>query len=94
VARRIALVAIALGGAFTVLVLLFAISPDPRTATPGMIQGRYFIPMLPLLFVAIPGFGRLPRFWGPAAVTGFCVVVLAVATYTTASHYFIGTPGN
>jgi len=86
---------IAVGGAFTVLALLYAISPDPRTATAGMIQGRYFIPMVPVLFVAIPGLGRLPRVWGPVAVTGFCVVVLAVATYTTASHYFIGTsPAN
>ncbi|MFP8882213.1 MAG: DUF2142 domain-containing protein [Myxococcota bacterium] len=92
IVRRLALVSIALGAAFSVLALLYSISPDPRTATPGMIQGRYFIPMLPVLFVAIPGFGRLPRVWGPAAVTGFCAFVLAVATYTTASHYFVGTP--
>jgi len=91
VGRRLALAAIGLAGGFSVLLLLFAISPDPRTATAGMIQGRYFIPVAPLLLVALPGWRPLPRVWGPVLVAGFSATILGIATVTTAHHYFIGT---
>jgi hypothetical protein len=91
VGRRLSLAAIGCAVAFTVLLLLFMISPDPKTATAGMIQGRYFLPVAPLLLVALPGWRGLPAVVGPVAITAFCTVVLAIATYTTAHHYFIGT---
>jgi hypothetical protein len=91
-ARRVALVAIFATGALCVLALLFAISPNPRTAAPGMVQGRYFIPLVPLLPLALPAYLRMPPRWGPACVAGFCAVSLGTAVYAVAHHYFVGTP--
>lgn len=91
-ARRLALVVIFAAGSLSVLALLFAISPDPRTARPGMVQGRYFIPLAPLILVALPAAVRMPRRWGPACIASYCAVSLAVSVYSVAHHYFVGTP--
>jgi uncharacterized membrane protein len=55
-------------------------------------QGRYFAPLVPLLFVAVPA---LPKRWWPVQeprarwVASGCAVILAIAVLETARYFFL-----
>ncbi len=92
VMRRIAVFGIAGAALMTTLMLIFLAVPGIADANSSTVQGRYFVPFVPLLFLAIPGIRRMPRSWGPLGIASFCAVTLFAAAYTVATHYFIGTP--
>ena len=79
---------LAVAGMLAAITLLYLVNPVGHEPIDG-VQGRYFLPFLPLAAIALQrGAGRgLPAAAG-IVIPAFCAVVLAVALGTTALRYY------
>jgi hypothetical protein len=90
--RRALCLGIAIAGALAVLGLIYLVNPVGSVRIEG-VQGRYFLPFLPLGLIALHRrAGRGLPDGARRLVPGFCAAVLAVALGTTAVRYY-GSPG-
>lgn len=55
----------------------------------GGLQGRYFIPFLPLLFTALPEIGKTVK-WKSWAVLGYILLAMVLTIYTLYFRYWVG----
>jgi uncharacterized membrane protein len=81
-------IGLALAGSLVAVTLIYLLIPVGADPIVG-VQGRYFLPFLPLALFALHrrGQGGLPQ-WAVPVIPVFCAVILAVALATTGARYY------
>jgi uncharacterized membrane protein len=83
--RRLWIAAIFAGSLVMVSVSQYMIWTPVGSSDVDGIQGRYFLPVFPLLLIALSGSWPKPRWWIPASIA---IVCNAVAIRTLFNHYY------